>query len=36
LDTANPKGLIKSGRSVFGIIVLGTSAQVSAYTELEK
>jgi exopolysaccharide biosynthesis protein len=36
LDTTNPKGIVKSGRSVSGLITLGTSAQVPAYTGLEE
>jgi len=36
LDTTNPKGIVKSGRSVSGLIALGTSTQVPAYTGLEK
>ncbi len=36
LDTTNPKGIVKSGRSVSGLIALGKSAQVPAYTGLEK
>lgn len=36
LDTTNPKGIVKSGRSVSGLIALGKSAQVPAYAGLEK
>jgi len=35
LDTTNPKGLVRSGRSVSGMIALGASAQVPDYKGLE-
>lgn len=36
LDTTNPEGIVRSGRSVSGMIALGTSALVPAYRGLEK
>jgi len=36
LDTTNPEGIVKSGRSVSGMIALGTSDQVPAFTGLEQ
>ncbi len=36
LDSTNPEGLVKSDRSVSGLIALGTSAQVPEYTGLEE
>ncbi|HNW87973.1 MAG TPA: phosphodiester glycosidase family protein [Candidatus Limiplasma sp.] len=35
LDTTNPTGAVRSGRSVSGMIALGTSEQVPDYTGLE-
>lgn len=36
LDTTNPGGIVRSGRSVSGMIALGVSTQVPAYNGLEE